>query len=75
MDSDDDMHDANDVESINDEDEGEDEDDEGFYSDDDIGLDYYYSDVDAEIKHIMEDDAEDFQKIEDRRPEVSPIPV
>ncbi|GMN27634.1 hypothetical protein TIFTF001_041059 [Ficus carica] len=64
MDSDDDMHDANDVESV----EDDDDDDEGFYSDE-MGFDYYCSDDDADVDYVIEDDAEDFERIHSRRPE------
>ena len=67
MDSDDDMHDANDVESV------EDDDDEGFYSDE-MGFDYYCSDDDADVDYVIEDDAEDFERIHSRRPEVILVP-
>ncbi|EXB68667.1 putative E3 ubiquitin-protein ligase ARI7 [Morus notabilis] len=61
MDSEDDMHDANDMESV-------DEDDEGFYSDE-MGFDYYCSDDDADVDYVVEDDSEDFERIQSRRPE------
>ena len=60
------MHDANDMESV-------DDDDEGFYSDE-MGFDYYCSDDDADADFVIEDDSEDLERIQARRPEVIQIP-
>lgn len=54
------MHDAYDV----------DDEEEGFYSDE-MGMDYYCSDDDADADYVIEDDAEELERIEARRPEVS----
>lgn len=65
MDSEDDMHDANDVESL----------DDDFYSGEteDAPMDYY-SDYDDDADDYF-DDADDSDRMESRRPEVSPPPI
>ena len=64
MDSEDDMHDANDVESL----------DDDFYSGEteDAPMDYY-SDYDDEADDYF-DDADDSDRVESRRPEVGLLP-
>lgn len=68
MDSEDDMHDANDIESV--------DDDEGFYSDEnEMPVDYNSNDDDDDADgddYVMEEDEDGINMIEARRPEVCP---